>query len=150
MSQQCTATTKRGPCLAWAIVGTDPPLCPAHAGIKRRSGPARANQNARKSGFYSRALEEQELADLVVLGDDSSLTDEIAATRVAMRRVLAALGTDKATLEPQFAAQIFEGARTVARLLRDRRAISGDAADTLLGAIGEALDQLNTLWGTDL
>ena len=44
----------------------------------------------------------------------------------------------------------FQGTRTVARLLRNRRALSGDATDGLLGAIGQALDELSTEWGVDL
>jgi hypothetical protein len=43
-----------------------------------------------------------------------------------------------------------QNASRLGRLLRDRRALSGDAADGLLGAIAQALDELSTEWGVDL
>lgn len=139
MPTRCTATTDRGPCRAWAVRGADPPLCAAHA---ERSAASKAeNQNARKAGFYSGALTDEELADLAVLGDGATLSDEIGAVRVVMRRVLT---TTEASVEPAVAACLFDGARTVARLLRDRKAISGEAADALCSAIDQAIQEFVT------
>lgn len=141
MPSRCTAATKSGPCRAWAVRGTDPPLCSAHAGRNTGAGAPEGNQNARTAGFYSGAISDEELADLAVLGDDNSLTDEIAAVRVVIRRVLAAL---EAAVDPPLAACVFDGARTVAKLLRDRKAISGEAADNLLTAIDQAIQEFIT------
>jgi hypothetical protein len=38
----------------------------------------------------------------------------------------------------------------LSRLLRDRRALSGQAADGFAGAIAQTLDELSTEWGVDL
>ena len=80
--------------------------------------------------------------------------------RVALRRILAILNqTDQPETLPfaldgrTFAALTslaFVGTRTVARLLRDKRAISGEAADGISGAIATALEELGTLWGLEL
>jgi hypothetical protein len=40
--------------------------------------------------------------------------------------------------------------RTVAKLMRDRRALLGDTADGFAGAIAQALDELSTEWGVRL
>ena len=112
--------------------------------------------------FYSIVLEPEELADLVACADDLSVDDEIACARVALRRVLAALpavGTgleseDQPGLSAQEFARLaklaFQGVGTVARLLRDRRAIRGEAADGISSAIAQALDELSTEWGIEL
>lgn len=139
MPARCTATTGRGPCRAWAVRGADPPLCAAHAG--RNAATQAENQNARKAGFYSGALTDEELADLAVLGDDATLIDEIGAVRVVVRRVLTSM---EASVEPALAACLFDGTRTVARLLRDRKAISGEAADALCSAIDQAIQEFVT------
>ena len=83
-------------------------------------------------------------------------SDEIACARVALRRVLAALGApgDETGLSASEFARLatlaFQGTRTVSRLLRDQRALSGDAADGINGAIGAALDELSVMWGVEL
>jgi hypothetical protein len=43
-----------------------------------------------------------------------------------------------------------QNASRLGRLLRDRRALSGDAADGISGAIAQALDELSSELGTDL
>ncbi len=43
-----------------------------------------------------------------------------------------------------------QNASRLGRLLRDRRALSGDAADGISDAIAKALDELGTEWGVDL
>jgi len=93
-----------------------------------------------------------ELADLVTYSADMTLDDEIGVTRIALRRALKALSApapgqllvlaDFARL----AAVVFQGGRTVARLLRDRRALSGEAADGIAGALAQAIDELSTEW----
>jgi hypothetical protein len=106
-------------------------------------------------GFYAGEFRADELADLVALGDDMSLVDEIACARVALRRVIQLLGREPdagiTTAEYARLGQLaFSGARTVARLLRDQRALSGDAAKGLASAIATALDELGGEWRVDL
>ncbi len=56
--QRCSAANPDGKtCRAWAVRGTDPPLCSAHAGRNAGAGASAGNQNARKHGFYSSKLE---------------------------------------------------------------------------------------------
>lgn len=147
--QKCSHSTASGrPCKAWAIRDTDPPTCSAHQG---RSGAPAGNQNARSHGFYSRVIEEHELADLIALGDNISLDDEIALCRVAIRRLAASLQAetqddDAPTNLEKIASLMFAGSRTVARLLRDKRVISGEAAATLAAAFSTALDEINELF----
>ena len=43
-----------------------------------------------------------------------------------------------------------QNASRLGRLLRDKRALSGEAADGIAGAISQALDELSTEWGIDL
>jgi hypothetical protein len=43
-----------------------------------------------------------------------------------------------------------QNASRLGRLLRDQRALSGDSADGLLAAIGQALDELSTELGIEL
>lgn len=43
-----------------------------------------------------------------------------------------------------------QNASRLARLLRDKRALSGQAADGIAGAIAQALDELSTEWGIPL
>ncbi len=53
-SRRCSATTQAGqPCRAWAVPGSDPPLCAAHGGASRPSGPPLGNLNAQTHGVYS-------------------------------------------------------------------------------------------------
>ena len=159
---RCSQITRAGkPCKAWALPNTDPPLCFAHSG---QAGAPPANQNAAQHGFYSSVLRPEELADLVTYADDLSLDDEIACARVALRRILTLLNADslatfedpdqKTTLSTEdycrLAGLALQGVRTIARLLRDKRALSGDAADGLVGAIGTALTEIGTELGIDL
>ncbi len=43
-----------------------------------------------------------------------------------------------------------QNASRIGRLLRDKRALSGASADGILGAIGQALDELSTELGVPL
>jgi len=43
-----------------------------------------------------------------------------------------------------------QNASRMGRLLRDQRALSGQAADGISGAIAQALDELSSEWGTPL
>jgi hypothetical protein len=164
-SRRCSHVTTRGaPCRAYAMRNTDPPACAAHAGRNVGAGAPPRNQNARTHGFYSSVLRPDELADLVTYADDLSLDDEISCARVALRRLLTLLESPQlAPFEDpndshalttkdytQITALALQATRTIARLLRDARALSGEAADGIAGAIAHALDELASEWGVDL
>lgn len=152
--QRCTAHTLTGKqCKAWAIAQSNPPLCSAHANRNTGAGAPTGNDNALKHGFYSRTFSFQELADLLT-AQPPNLTDEIIVSRIALRRLMEAVSDPNMnpTME-QFASVcdlVFTGSRTVARLLRDQRALSGAAADGIAGAIAQALDELATELGIAL
>lgn len=152
MKRKCTATTIAGrPCQAWAIRESDPPRCPAHAGPDR--GASSLRQQTEEDSFYRRQLSNQELADLVAYSGDGGLGDEIAINRVMLRRLLNSLGdTEDASLSDvvKVATLVFRGTKAVAALLRDERALSGEAADGIAGAIAQALDELSTELGLEL
>jgi hypothetical protein len=152
----CSHTTKAGnPCRAWAVEGTDPPACSAHAGRNVGAGGPPANQNARTHGFYGRILSQQELADLVSYASDMSLDDEISCTRVALRRALEFVRDDSQRLDHDTFLRalglIFHGARAVAYLVRLRQELAAAAGhDPFLDIIDQALDALGEEWGIEL
>jgi uncharacterized protein YjcR len=75
-SRKCSHTTNSGrPCKAWAVEGTDPPACSAHAGRNVGAGAPAGNQNRQAHGFYAPTLTEEELSDLVTAADDLTLDD---------------------------------------------------------------------------
>lgn len=123
---------------------------------KRAKGAQPANQNAAKTGFYSDHFTEEELARIAALTTDPTLDDEIWMQRVLNHRLLAyaARPADGTELAVQQLIQVVEtlaiGTGRVARLLRDKRALSGEAADGLTGAIAQALDELGTELGLEL
>jgi hypothetical protein len=179
-SRRCSATTATGEsCRAWAVRGSDPPLCSIHSGRAKGGAPPGSDKPNTKHGFYSSALDPTELADLVTFSDDMTLADEIAVCRVVLRRLLSILEnppgpdrdacpeqacpeqrdracpersdrSDRITDYAKLAGLSLQAARTIARLLRDQRALSGKAADGIVAAIAQALDELSTEWGVQL
>jgi hypothetical protein len=157
-SHKCSYTTRAGaPCRSWAIPGTDPPACSAHAGRNVGAGAPPGNQNRRTHGFYAVALTRQELADLVAYAGDTTLDGEIACARVALRRVLNLLlsaGPEGSTLSPQeygrLVALSLQATRTVARLLCIKRDLGDFAGDGPAALISSVLDELSAEWGVEL
>ena len=146
--RRCTAITRRGePCRRWATRDSDPPLCSVHA----RGGMPEGEANA-SPGFYLPALFPEEI-DGSLRQRRLTLDEEIALARVCLLRVAEALKANgKLTPEQriQLAALIFRGASTVARLLRDRQAVSDEPADGLASAVGQALDAAARELGVEL
>lgn len=138
-------------CQAWAIRDSDPPRCPAHA---RPDGNASSlRQQPEEESFYRRQLSDRELADLISYGGDGTLADEIALNRIMLRRLLILLqeANELSVSEvARIAALVFRGTEAVSALLRDERALSGEAADGIAGAIGQALDELSAELGLEL
>jgi hypothetical protein len=165
---QCGYVSSSGrPCGAWAVRGSDPPRCSAHSERKGGAGAPPKDRDHRTHRFYSTAFRLKELADLEACAEELSLDDEIASMRVMLRRILALLSAEGQPEEghphggaptgamthheyARLARLALEGGRTVAHLLRDRRALSGEAADGLAGAFSQALDELSVEWGIEL
>lgn len=161
----CSFTTKAGrPCRAWAVHGSEPPACSAH--LRSHSGAStleqaysaylrsRPGESAPEPGFYDHTLSDEELADLVIYAAELSLDDEIACTRIAVRRTLEFLNQRPGSLsESEFlraAGLVFQGVRTIARLLREQQALTGGSDDRLQAIFDAALDGLSEEWGIEL
>ena len=135
---KCAATKRDGtPCRAYAM--HDSQFCAAHAGL---TGAPVGNQNRTTHGFYSRRQQPLETIDDVItdaLNKQGRLSDLL----------------DEADLDDtQALVKLFalhgQNASRLGRLLRDQRALSGQAADGLLDAIGKALDEISTEIGVSL
>ena len=161
----CSFKTKAGrPCRAWAVHGSDPPACAAHLrsslgkntwGLALASdlGP-RGLESAPGPGFYSRTLTDEELADLVIYAADLSLEAEIACTRMTVRRTLEFLQERSGSMsEAEYlraTGLVFQGAHTIARLLREQQALTGGEDSRLQAIIDAALDGLSEDLGIEL
>ena len=123
---------------------------------ERKRGGQPRNTNAITHGFYSDQFSADELALVAALVTDPTVDDELWAQRVVNRRLLAfmrrAEQDEPLTLETltRVAEALAVGTGRVARLLRDRRALSGAAADGLTGAIAQALDEIASELGIDV
>lgn len=110
------------------------------AGGKRRGAPP-GNLNALRHGFYARAFDEGERADL----DEAAgmgLDAEIAALRVAARRVLERLDGDKSSFEAIALLNSLGAAELkVASLLKTKKYLTGEGAG-LDGALEQALTEV--------
>jgi len=159
-SPRCAAVRPDGtPCRAWAVRGSDPPLCNAHAAAaQRRAGPALSTTTRPPQPVPDRpaaARQSPALAAAALPTDPPgplSLSDEIAIARLTLHRAVTLLDSpdlDIADLA-HLAGLVLSGTRIVARLLRDQRAISGTSADGIAGAIAQALDEMGTEWGLSL
>ena len=99
-----------------------------------KRGAPRGNQNARKHGFYSRALTEAAKVDL----DEASLVEgidqEIAFLRVKLKE-LAERYPDRIDLH-------LEAANTIARLIRTRYQVSKEQKKSLKEAIHKVLTEV--------
>jgi len=161
----CSFTTKTGrPCRARAVRGSEPPACSSHSRASsggNARGQARAGrllsaagEDALEAGFYDHTLSDEELADLVIYATDLTLDDEIACTRIAVRRTLEFLNQRPGSLsETEYlraAGLVFQGARTIARLLREQQALSGGSDSRLQAIFDAALDGLSEEWGIEL
>jgi hypothetical protein len=146
IGRHCTAVCRDGsPCCAWAVRGTDPARCAAHGGASGTVGAPGGKPNALKQGYYAASdLPEACTIDAIIdnlyqrqIQLDAYIDDVVAAgsaTIGELTRLLRIHG---------------QNASRLGRLLRDRRAISGEAADGISGAIAQALDELGTEWGVD-
>lgn len=116
-------------------------------------GPA-SPEDVSEPGFYDQALSDEELADLVMYEAELTLDDEIACTRAAVRRTLELLNERPGSLsESEYlraAGVVFQGTRTIARLLREQQALSGGSDGRFQEIMDAALDGLSEQWGIEL
>lgn len=135
-------------CRAWALRGGD--RCWAH----QDRPPPTPSEPAPPlpPGLYADAFSPEALARLAPLLDRLSLDDEIWMVRMINERLLQRLqeGPVDDELLVRLARLLYQGAGQVARLLRDRRAITGDAEEGFAQAMGRVLDELNTLTDWDV
>jgi len=99
-----------------------------------KRGAPKGNQNARKHGFYSRALSEAEKLDLEQASFVEGVDQEIALLRV---KLLDLVETSPDRLDLQL-----EAANTIARLIRTRYQISREQKKSLKEAIHKVLTEV--------
>jgi hypothetical protein len=98
----------------------------------KRGAPV-GNQNARKHGFYSRVLTDEERKDFERATGVEGIDDEIALMRVKIKSVVAN--------DPDNIALIMQAIGTLARLLKTKKNIGKDR-QSLKEAIGNVLKDI--------
>jgi hypothetical protein len=92
--------------------------------------------------FYQHTYTIEEVADLFHLAIDHSLDDEVAAARVAVRRVMTQLKEELSPAEyARLATVIFTGTSTIGRLLRTSHELADKRAQEFMEAIEKVLDE---------
>lgn len=143
-STKCRATTAAGkPCNAWAVRRSNPPRCAPHGGGARPVGAPKRNRNALKHGMF------------VPTDPPPRNIDEIFADLATKQAALSGyIDAELHTLTVDGLVNLLrihgQNASRLGRLLRDKRALSGEAADGISAAISQALDELSTELGIDL
>ena len=99
-----------------------------------KRGAQKGNQNARKHGFYSKALAEAEALELEEAGFVEGVDDEIALLRVQLRKLIDD-HPDRIDLQ-------LEAANTIARLVRTRYQITNEQKRSLKDAITKVLTEV--------
>ena len=134
---------------------------------KKSPGAPKGNRNAEKHGWYSNPSASPSPA----AGQDSNLSASSGSgtsfyssdpTEITIDQAIAGL-VDKMTRLDQIIVEAHNGeyilrlfelytqaSSRLSRMLRDRRALSGEAADGIAGAIAQAMDELGTELGVDL
>jgi hypothetical protein len=144
-SRRCVALRADGsPCRAWAVRGSVRPLCSVHGGAEDRGGGQPGNMNALKHGYYQ---------PLHVSGDCTidAIIGQLYQRQLRLDDYIDEVEDAASIEEISHLLRIFgQNASRLGRLLRDRRALSGDAADGISGAIAQALAELETELGTPL
>jgi len=102
--------------------------------MARKPGAQPKNQNAKKHGFYSRALTEAEKLQLDEAGFVEGLDEEIALLRVKLRELV--------ENEPARIDLHLEAANTIARLIRTRYQITSEQKRSLKDAITKVLTEI--------
>lgn len=144
-SRRCTAVCQDGtPCRAWAVRGSDPPRCSSHGGV-RVSVKRRLDEQAGDEG--TRLASD--------LQEDCTIEAVIAALYQQQRQLdeylRRAWDSDIDLRELTHLLRVHgQNAYRLGRLLRDQRALSGEAADGIAGAMAMALTAVGNEMGIDL
>ncbi len=101
------------------------------AEAKRKRGAPKGNQNARKHGFYSKALDKAEQLDFELATGVEGIDDEIALLRVKIKSIL--------EHDPENIGLIMEATNTLAKLVKTRYNITKEQKKGLKEAIGNVL-----------
>jgi len=99
-----------------------------------KRGAPKGNQNARKHGFYSRALTEAEKLEMEEASYVEGIDQEITLLRIKLR--------DLVENEPHRIDLHLEAANTIARLVRTRYQISKEQKNSLKEAITKVLTEV--------
>jgi len=99
-----------------------------------KRGAPKGNQNARKHGFYSRALTEAEKVDFEEASLIEGIDQEIAFLRLKLMEL--------AEREPDRVDLHLEAANTIARLVRTRYQISKEQKKSLKEAVHKVLTDI--------
>jgi hypothetical protein len=101
---------------------------------KKQKGAPRGNQNARKHGFYSRALDEAQKIQLDEAREVEGIDEEIALLRV---KLLTLMDEHPERIDLQMLA-----AATITRMVRTKFQISAGGNRSLKDAIGKVLTDI--------
>jgi len=99
-----------------------------------KKGAPPGNQNARKHGFYSRALTEAEQLEMEEAVYVDGVDQEIALLRIKLRELVES--------QPDRIDLHLEAANTIARLIRTRYQISKEQKKSLKEAIAKVLTEV--------
>ena len=99
--------------------------------VKRKRGGQPDNQNARKHGFYSRALDEAERLDFELATGVNGIDDEIALLRVKIKSLL--------EHDPENIKLIMQATNTLAGLVKTSYNMTKEQRKGLKEAIGNVL-----------
>ena len=123
---------------------------------KDREKEKERDNHSQANTFYSDQFTTDELALVAAFVADPTLDDEIWMQRVLNRRLLGHAAPMeggppiKVDVLVKVAEALAIGTGRVARLLRDKRALSGEATEGLAEAIARALDEFSTESGEKL
>ena len=99
-----------------------------------KKGAQPGNQNAKKHGFYSKALDEADRLQLDEARGLDGLDEEIAVLRIKLRSVI--------ENDPKNVELALEAANTIARLVRTRYNITKEQKRSLKDAITNVLTEI--------
>ncbi len=162
VARRCTSRRVDGqPCMAWARRDSQPPLCSSHTSaygsdidkVGRLISPLKPEQPevATIRNFYDRFFTPEEVADMVSRVVSHSLNGEVAAARVALRRIMEQLEEELTPAEyARLAGLIFAGTNAIARLLQAQQSLSNQVAESIMEAMREAMNELGRNMGVEL
>lgn len=140
--------------------GTEPPMCSSHWHKRHPSRPARSAPRP-TDAVRRRAVEDQSASRTDSAGTAHAarlgpgIIADIIEDLAEKQRVLSKYIDDNLdelgiAAMAQLLHLLGQNASRLGRLLRDQRALSGEAADGIAGAIAQALDELSNELGADL